>query len=174
MCPDGPAVPAPAGLMGRDACPRHARIGWRCHRSGPGERSCGDCCSRVLVGRARSLGSAHPVGRGLGGTSAPSGPTGTPPGEAATPLRGAPGTFATMVPRDAATGTAVLVLPDGGRGPGPSVEVQRTRAGTTACTVGEARLWEVPTVSLLPPDALEYLLSADHQTNGTSRFRVAA
>ena len=83
------------------------------------------------------------------------------------------GALATMVPTDAVAGTAVLILPTEGRGPGPSVEVQRSRAATATSTVGEAGLWEVPTVALLPPDALDYLLAAPEAVDADLDWPIA-
>jgi SNF2-related domain/SNF2 Helicase protein/Helicase conserved C-terminal domain len=68
---------------------------------------------------------------------------------------------------------AVLVLPKQGRGPEPSAEVQRTRPATTTSAVGEAGLWEVPTVALLPPDALDFLLAAPEDVDAEVDWPIA-
>lgn len=62
---------------------------------------------------------------------------------------------------DGAPGTAVLALPNQGRGPSASAEVSRTgEQSQTPGPLAEGR-WEVPTLALDPQAALGYLLAAD-------------
>ncbi|MHB8341725.1 MAG: hypothetical protein ACYDB7_11215, partial [Mycobacteriales bacterium] len=67
--------------------------------------------------------------------------------------------LAAIVANDGKTGTAALVLPNEGRGPGASAEVQRTRAAPATSTARVDGLWEVPVVALEPSAALGYLLA---------------
>jgi len=64
-----------------------------------------------------------------------------------------------LVTRDAVPGTAVLALPTEGRGPVPSVEVERTRGATSTSPECVDGLWEVPILALAPAAALELLLA---------------
>jgi len=71
-----------------------------------------------------------------------------------------PAALGVIVARDAEAGPAALLLPNEGRGPGPSAEVQRTRAASSTSAIREDGLWEVPIVVLEPTAALGYLLAA--------------
>jgi len=75
------------------------------------------------------------------------------------------GALATIAPRGAPAGTATLSMPNEGRGPGPSAQVQRMRAALPAPAVGEDGLWEVPVVALEPIAALGYLLAAPEEAD---------
>ncbi len=57
-------------------------------------------------------------------------------------------------------GTAVLALPNQGRGPSASAEVRRTRAESPTSESPTAGQWEVATLALDPANALEYLLES--------------
>ena len=70
---------------------------------------------------------------------------------AATALEGTPG-----IP-----GTAVLALPNQGRGPAASAAVCRTREQSPTPQSPADGRWEVPTLALDPQTALGYLLAAD-------------
>jgi hypothetical protein len=60
-----------------------------------------------------------------------------------------------------ATGTAVLALPNQGRGPAASAEVCRTREQSQVSESLADGRWEVPTLALDSQTALGYLLAAD-------------
>ena len=71
--------------------------------------------------------------------------------------------LAVMTVREGTPGTAVLALPNQGRGPSASAEVHRTRAESPTSVGREAPadgLWEVPTLALDPPNALDFLLES--------------
>ena len=57
-------------------------------------------------------------------------------------------------------GTAVLALPNEGRGPSASAEVRRTRAETPPAQSPAVGQWEVPTLVLDSQNALAYLLAS--------------
>ena len=58
-------------------------------------------------------------------------------------------------------GTAVLTLPNEGRGPSASAEVRRTRADSQTSQSPAVGQWEVPTLALDSQNALAYLLASD-------------
>ena len=64
------------------------------------------------------------------------------------------------------SGTEYLHVPNAGRGPSGSAEVLRSRAGSAPEVSDAVGLWEVPTLSLSPGVALEFLIARGEQLDG--------
>lgn len=69
--------------------------------------------------------------------------------------------LASITGREGTPGTAVLALPNQGRGPSASAEVRRTRAESQTPDSAAVGQWEVPTLALEPQNALVFLLASD-------------
>ncbi len=83
------------------------------------------------------------------------------PAQQAHPFAAPVTTLATVTARGGTEGTAVLALPNRGRGPSASTDLSRTRQEPQIGESSAAGRWEVPTYALDPQAALGYLLAAD-------------